>query len=196
MFFKHKYDIYKNTMIESVRSFEGDWTTAETNTVIEFPKLDVYPRYPDYALRPLHEAFDVPEILKMAYDKGQLPYDHLLHLVDFGSQKLPQVDEGRIIMLDDAAHREASQSDGFLLYFRGDPDAQGHCRSFCAWRSPQEAMLASDKPAHRLAADAVDELYGWYQVTMRQIRLADNPQGFEVEFVRYHSSDGQLHIEV
>jgi hypothetical protein len=112
----------------------------------------------------------------------------VLYLVDFASRRRPGADEGELIRLDNEAHAEAAASEGFLLYFRGDVDGDGHCRSFCVWRSREEGVRAAQKPKHRAAARVTEDLYAAYVVTMRELWLADTPAGFSVGCSRTFTS--------
>lgn len=182
-------------MHEAPRSLNEVGFPPDLNTIPELPRLPISP-YEGYQTLPFQEGFDVPEILRMARDKDGLPDDHPFYLVDFSSQLKPDANVTLLIELDDAAHLEAHNSKGFSLYYRGDPDSQGHCRSFCVWQSMKEAWDASQKPAHREAADSVDDMYSWYQVSTREAQLNMTPLGFSFGLVKTHSSDGELHIGV
>ncbi len=174
-------------MFESVRSFGGDRATAETNTVIEFPRVNTTPLVENYAEHSLQEDFDVAEILFLASVEGNLPIGHHIYLVDFASLRNPGVNEEEYLRLDDPAHREAKSSPGFLLYFRGDGYSQGFCRSFCAWRSIQEAIDAAGLPKHKQAEDSAEYLYSWFKVTMREAWLVVTDEGLDYEFGPEHT---------
>ncbi len=155
-----------------------------------FPRLPIWPRVDRYGHGDFDDAFDTAEILRLASDIGGLPRGHVLYLVDFASSRRPGIDEDELIRLDNAAHAEAATSDGFLLYFRGDVDADGYCRSFCAWRSATDAARASRKPRHRAASEVTREFYASYTVTMRELWLDDSGAGFGIGATRTYHSNG------
>jgi hypothetical protein len=154
-----------------------------------FGRLPIWPRVERYGFGSFDEVVDTAPILWMASEYGALPPGHVLYLVDFASQRRPDVDEAELIRLDNEAHLEAAGSEGFLLYFRGDVDADGYCRSFCVWRSKDEAARASQKPRHRAASEATKDLYATYVVTMRDVWLDESPAGFGVGLTRTYRSD-------
>lgn len=160
-----------------------------------FPRVNITPETENYAEHPLHQDFDIPEILSIATAKENLPFGYQFYLVDFASKKLPGTDF-ILDTLDYFAHLEAEQFGGLSIYYRGD--AYGEflemCRSFCAWRSIEEAQTASRKPAHGQAAQAVPYLYEWYQVTVRRAWLDDSKEGFQFDQEGTHSSDGLNHL--
>ena len=153
-----------------------------------FPRLPIYPRVERYGLGSFDEVFDTAPILWMAVEYGGLQPDQVLYLVDFASRRRPDADEADLMRLDDEAHAEAAASEGFLLYFRGDVDGDGCCRSFCVWRSREDAVRASRKPKHRAASEATRELYASYVVTMRELWLDDSRAGFTVGSSRTYRS--------
>jgi hypothetical protein len=154
-----------------------------------FPRVPIWPRVPRYGRGRFDEAFDTAAILRLASEIGGLPDGHVLYLVDFASRRRPGVDEAELTRLDHAAHAEAAASRGFLLYFRGDVDRWGYCRSFCVWRSMRDGMEAARKPRHRAAEDATHTMYSSYVVTMREVWLTDEAPGFAVGLTRTYGSD-------
>jgi hypothetical protein len=114
-----------------------------------------------------------------------------MYVVDFGSLLKSVANRDLIKQLDNAAHREAKALPGFLLYFRGDLDQQGYNRSFCVWRSMEEARAAAHKPHHMAAVRAAKQMYVWYRITMRDAWLEPLPLdfGFGVETTRLIGDD-------
>jgi hypothetical protein len=163
---------------------------AAVHTQEQFPRLAIYPLVAAYGHGTFDEVFDTVAVLRMASEIGGLPQGHVLYLVDFASRRHPHVSEAELIRLDNAAHAEAAASPGFLLYFRGDMDADGYCRSFCVWRSMREAGEAARKPRHAAASEATKDLYASYVVTMREIWLDDSAAGFSVGTSRTFNSKG------
>lgn len=159
--------------------FTRDISFPQKEIEDEFPRLPVVPRTEYYGRVPFDQAFDVPQILQLAAQRRDLPYGATMYVVDFASKAKAAADHLELIKLDNAAHREAAESDGFLIYFRGDKDPGGYTRSFCVWESLPHAKLASRKPAHSEAALAADTMYDFYQVTMREARLVPTVMGYE-----------------
>jgi hypothetical protein len=168
----------------------GDSRLFTAEEVEEFPRLPINPRA-NYARVPFSAGFNVPVILDMAAKEGNLPRGHVMYIVDFGSLLKPDADRELIANLDNAAHREAKSSAGFLLYFRGDLDPQGYNRSFCVWRSKDDAKTAAHRPNHMTAVNAAKEMYIWYRITMREAWLEKPPLdfGFGVETTRLIGND-------
>ena len=183
-------------MSEIALSFGGEREIKSEHTaqIIEFPRVDTAPIQSNYAEHPLWQDFNVPEILRLASIAGNIQFGEQMYLVDFASQKRPDVDEAILGELDYNAHVEADATGELLLYYRGDGYGEGLNRSFCVWRSMESAKLASQLPLHRMAAEAADELYAWYQVTMRQAQLDESPAGFAFGMEIIHSTDGSNHL--
>lgn len=157
----------------------GDiWSLHVEPEIYDFPRLPIIPKTELYARVPFHEAFDVPEVLRMAAAVGSLPNNQSMYLVDFVSKTKPDADLYHLEELDNAAHLEASNAEGFLLYFRGDLDPAGYNRSFCVWRNMMDAKYASGLPAHAKAARSADKMYDFYRVTMREAWLQPSGGGF------------------
>ena len=152
-----------------------------------FPRLPIVPLIERYGLGEFDDVFDTRSILRMASAVCDLPTGHVLYLVDFASCRKPGMDEARLSRLDNEAHAEAAASDGFLLYFRGDADSDGHCRSFCVWRSRRAGSDAARKPKHRAAAAITAEAYDAYTVTMRELWLDRSSTGFGVGETRSYA---------
>lgn len=154
-----------------------------------FPRLSIVPKVAEYVRVPFEDGFDGREVVLNALEQGNLPIESKLYVVDFASLCKPGADLARLEYLDEHAHREAVESDGFLLYFRGDADSDGFNRSWCAWRSAEEAYNATHKPAHLEAMACVEDMYNWYAVNMRDMWLdRSKPKGYDSKLVRQIST--------
>lgn len=97
----------------------------------------------DYSRLPIDVGFNWNEAFA-AVDRGAW------YLVAFRSRHRADADHAFLTRLDERASAAASRHPGFLYYFVGTPQAEGHCLSFCLWRSRHAAVAAAD-PAHREA---------------------------------------------
>jgi len=102
------------------------------------------------------------------------------YMVAFRSVRRPDVDEARLTSHDDWAHAEAMGAPGFVHYFRGPTQSDGHCMSFCLWDSRTEAREAAGRPAHTQAAALTHEAYAEYRLEFHRVRrLPDGSFTFE-----------------
>jgi heme-degrading monooxygenase HmoA len=102
------------------------------------------------------------------------------YMVAFRSLRRADADETRLTAYDDWAHAEAMDAPGFVHYFKGPTQEDGHCMSFCLWDSRAEARAASGRPAHREAAALTHESYAEYMLEFhRVVRLETGGFAFE-----------------
>ena len=131
------------------------------------------PRSAAYATLPVADAFDWTEA-GTALGEGEW------YMVAFRSVRRPDADERMLTDYDDRAHLEASQSDGYIHYFKGPLSPDGTCLSFCIWSSRAAARAAAGKPLHAEAAGLVAEMYERYTLEFLRLRRdAGGPLTFE-----------------
>jgi hypothetical protein len=103
------------------------------------------------------------------------------YMVAFRSVRRPEVDEARLTAHDDWAHTEAMGAPGFVHYFRGPTQDDGHCMSFCLWDSRAQARAAAGRPSHMEAVAITHEAYAQYTLEFHRVRrLAQGGFQFEV----------------
>ena len=105
------------------------------------------------------------------------------YLVAFRSTIRPDADTDRLRAYDDFAHAEASESPGFVHYFKGPLASDGTCLSFCLWNSRAEARAASRLPAHIEAVALIAETYAEY--TLEFISMSKAHAGAALIFAPY-----------
>lgn len=110
-----------------------------------------------YATVPIEEGFDWPD-----YVAGLEPGSY--YLVVFRSIRRPDADGELLTEFDDRAHAEARRAGGLILYFKGEPDADGACLSLCLWRSREEARAAIHLPRHRAAVGLATTMYASFHL--------------------------------
>jgi hypothetical protein len=91
------------------------------------------------------------------------------YLVAFRSIRRDDADEARLAALDDAAHHEAANAQGFVHYFKGPKADDGSCLSFCLWDSRADARAAAGLPAHLEAVMVLDEMYASYTLEFQRV---------------------------
>jgi hypothetical protein len=116
-----------------------------------------------YARLPVAEAFNWAE---GATELGAGEW----YLVAFRSVRAAGADEARLDAYDEAAHREAAASPGFVHYLKGPRAPDGTCMSFCLWQSRAEARAAAGKPLHVRAVSLLDEMYESYTLEYLHVR--------------------------
>jgi hypothetical protein len=116
-----------------------------------------------YAGLPIADAFSWSDVAA-AVPRGDW------YLVVFRSVARPDADLARLEAYDDWAHAEASQSPGFVHYFKGPLASDGSCLSFCLWTSRAEARAAAGNPAHRDAVGIIRETYEAYTLEFHSLR--------------------------
>jgi hypothetical protein len=136
------------------------------------------PIVPDYALRPIQEAFEWSKILA-----GLKPGEER-YLVVFRSERKPDADGALLDRLDEEAHQEALRSGGLLAYFRGGLIGENQCLSFCVWGNRDQARLAAAGPRHQKAAQAASAMYSSYALERYTVRR----EGTEIVFEPVHIS--------
>lgn len=113
----------------------------------------IIPIRSDHATAPLMESFNWSECM------ATVPPGRW-YLVVFRSVRRRRTDGRRLTRADEAAYQEAmSNSDGLIVYFRGQLDKQRHCVSFCLWTGRDEARRASDMTKHLVAVALADDFY-------------------------------------
>jgi hypothetical protein len=129
-----------------------------------------------YARLPLADAFNWSD-LDAAVEPGEW------YLVAFRSTIRPDADADRLRKYDDFAHAEASESPGFVHYYKGPLAADGTCLSFCLWNSRAEARAASRQAAHLEAVALIAETYAEY--TLEFISMSKAHAGAALTFAPY-----------
>ena len=127
-----------------------------------------------YALLPVADAFD------WAACAGDVPPGEW-YMVAFRSIRRPGADEARLTAYDDFAHLEAMSAPGFVHYFKGPTEADGHCLSFCLWTDRAAARAAAGRPAHVAAVAQTHETYAEYSLEFHRIRRLAGAAGFSFE---------------
>jgi len=126
-----------------------------------------------YAHLPVADAFDWSDV------SGQLGAGEW-YLVAFRSVRRADCDEGRLCLMDELAHQEASSSPGFVFYYKGPLSSDRSCLSFCMWDSRAEARAAAGRPQHVAAVSVLDEMYERY--TLEFVRVTgDGGAGLRFE---------------
>jgi hypothetical protein len=144
----------------------------ETTDIRE--RLFVEPRKEDYAdpSYTIDEAFDFHQILSDAYELFNLDSDRPIYLYEFKSLLKPDADRDAFTEPDETAFLEAKESDAFLCYFGGTPNAEGRSRNFCLWTDREEAKRLSNTAAHK-EAKKLAGLYEEYSLTCFEVRMLD-----------------------
>lgn len=130
-----------------------------------------------YMTLPIQEGFNWSECFAHI-DSGEW------YLVVFRSRHRPDIDRDALSETDERAQIEARQSPGFLYYFTGTPNQNGHCLSFCLWENQHMAQLASRRPRHQEAQQLADSAYEYYQLERYFVRKTTTPDGSRLEFER------------
>jgi hypothetical protein len=113
--------------------------------------LQISPRLPDYATRPIQTGFDWSALTGCAFDR--------LYLVVFRSVRRPDADLVLLLEHDDRAYEEALGSGGLLKYFKGQANERGECLSFCLWETRDQATKAASAASHTSAAGITARMY-------------------------------------
>lgn len=143
-----------------------------TATQPDFERLA--PTGPDYATRPIVDAFDWSAVARPT-DEGQW------YLVVFRSLRKATAPEETLTWFDDRAHEEAAASEGFVHYFKGPLTAERQCLSFCLWSSRAAAREASGKPAHREAVMLIEASYDRYTLEFFRVTKHLGETTFSIE---------------
>jgi len=126
-----------------------------------------------YATAPINEGFNWSDCAPRL-SEGEW------YLVVFRSIRREAIDDLTLEMHDYGAHIEAQRrADGLVFYFRGIPNENRECLSFCLWNSREEAARASQLPLHRVAMSMVNEKYEWYSLERYVVRKA--PGSFRID---------------
>ena len=116
--------------------------------------LEIIPRHPDYAVRPIQTGFDWSSLSGYPFER--------LYLVVFRSVRRPDADLDLLREHDDRAYEEALRSGGLLKYFKGHANERGECLSFCLWETRESAREAAGAASHQSAADITARMYVSY----------------------------------
>lgn len=118
----------------------------------------LHPVLPDYATAPIHTGFNWSACASFL-PAGQW------YMVVFRSVRLDEGEHLTLEMYDYGAYIEAQRrAEGLLMYYRGYPDEQRACLSFCIWSDRAEAMRAAQLPLHTIAMSKVAEMYESYSL--------------------------------
>ncbi|KAJ9092393.1 hypothetical protein QFC21_006895 [Naganishia friedmannii] len=82
---------------------------------------------------------------------------------------------------DREAHEEAVQSGGLLMYWYGEPDAQGNNVATCIWTGRDAARRASRLEKHKLAAGLAGQVYESYELVRYCVRKIEGETGVRIE---------------
>lgn len=126
-----------------------------------------------YATVPIMEGFNWQEC-SSRLDPGEW------YLIVFRSIRREAIDDLTLEMHDYGAYIEAQRrAIGLVFYFRGTPNADRECLSFCIWAGRQEAARAARLPLHREAMMMVEEKYEWYALERYLLRKVRGKKGIE-----------------
>src|ERR687889_499898 len=98
--------------------------------------LEIIPRHPDYAVRPIQTGFDWSSLSGYPFER--------LYLVVFRSVRRPDADLDLLREHDDRAYEG------------------GECLSFCLWETRESAKVAAGAASHQSAADITARMYVSY----------------------------------
>ena len=142
-------------------------------TPIEHAVQQLTPSRTDYMLSPVRDGFNWDDAFETV-EPGEW------YLVAFRSKHSANADEALLTEYDDKARDAAAQMPGFLLYFIGMPLHDGHCLSFCLWRSPQDARNSARHSAHQAAQSLTHSMFDYYTLERHcVIKDLDQPVRFE-----------------
>ncbi|KAJ9113980.1 hypothetical protein QFC22_005798 [Naganishia vaughanmartiniae] len=82
---------------------------------------------------------------------------------------------------DREAHEEAVRSGGLLMYWYGEPDAQGHNVATCLWTGRDAARKASRLEKHQAAAGLAGKAYESYELVRYCVRKAAGETKVKIE---------------
>ena len=133
--------------------------------------LNISPRHPDYATRPIQTGFDWSPLHGCSFDR--------LYLVVFRSVRRPDADLVLLREHDDRAYEEAVRSGGLLRYFKGHANDRGECLSFCLWESSERAREAANAASHKSAANITARMYLSYVLDRYWLKQAGGDLVFE-----------------
>ena len=129
------------------------------------------PVAPDYATRPIGEAFNWEPCLA-GVDEGEW------YVVAFRSSRRPDADDALLDEMDGRAFAEASSFSGLLHYFSGTMDEDRRCLSMCVWEDRQRAREAAALPEHVRAIGIADATYSTYVLERYRLTKRDGVLGF------------------
>ncbi|MFT4039140.1 MAG: hypothetical protein QM692_13220 [Thermomicrobiales bacterium] len=132
------------------------------------PILEVDPAYSEL---PIEQGFNWVDAFALV-DDGDW------YLVAFRSKHADGVDDAYLTWLDERASGAASQHPGFMYYFIGTPRPDGHCLSFCLWKSRPDAVAAAADPEHRAAMELGLPFFAHYRLERYQILKRDGSLRF------------------
>jgi heme-degrading monooxygenase HmoA len=131
-------------------------------TPIEQAVQQLVPMRTDYMLQPVHEGFNWDEAFETV-EPGEW------YLVAFRSRHSVVADEALLTEYDDRAREAAAHMPGFLLYFIGTPTSEGHCLSFCLWRTQQDARNSAKHSAHQAAQSLTASMFDYYTLERHRV---------------------------
>ncbi|KXX82055.1 hypothetical protein MMYC01_200895 [Madurella mycetomatis] len=138
----------------------------------------------DYATAPYTETFNWDEIMAtlrmLARKMNHVWNETSFFAVAFRSQIPPTTVYAELGTLDKAAHSEATASGGFLKYWFGTPDTEGHNLATCIWRSQEDARRGGVGPAHRKAAGAARSLYSFWKIERYRLTIGDGIKSWAI----------------
>ena len=133
--------------------------------------LEISPRHPDYAARPIQTGFDWSSLSEYPFER--------LYLVVFRSVRRPDADVDLLREHDDRAYEEALRSGGLLKYFKGQANERGECLSFCLWQTRESAREAAGAASHQSAASITARMYVSYVLDRYWLKRAEGKLIFE-----------------
>ena len=139
---------------------------TSTLTPIEQAVKQLVPTHIDYMLQPVRDGFNWDAAFEDV-EPGEW------YLVAFRSKHSATADEALLTEYDDKARAAAALMPGFLLYFIGTPTQDGHCLSFCLWRTQQDAHNSARHSAHQAAQSLTHSMFDYY--TLERYRVIKHP---------------------
>jgi len=117
------------------------------------------------------------------WDELELPEDdeHDWYCVAFRSLRKADSESGALYEADRAAHEEAVQNGGLLMYWYGLPDPEtGLNLATCVWQSRAHAVAANSRPKHIRAMRLAASSYHSYELERWTLRKTAGSRHLEV----------------
>lgn len=107
--------------------------------------------------------------------------EHEWYCVAFRSVRKPGSENGLLYEADRAAHEEAVQNGGLIMYWYGIPDSEtGVNLATCVWQSRAHAIAASSRPDHIRAMRLAGSSYETYEMQRWTLRKTAGSHRLEV----------------
>lgn len=163
-----------------------DLTTLDTANQLFAKALTIFtPIRPGYATAPYLESFNWTAVFSFLRELSQAEEYHFprtsFYVVAFRSKLFPDTDGGRLGLLDDHSHREATESGGLLKYWFGSKDGEHRNLATCLWRSREDARNGGIGPWHQKARAAGREMYESIDFKTMELVVEDGVSGWEMK---------------